>query len=417
MMDSLHLRELPLVEALAELDASAERHRPFWSQAVRSAMYPMEERSANLPALLSLYNRFPELREALGECGDRLNIHETYVAADVRFEAEEKARKSELAAKQTKDVVPSRREHFAAAFTRWKEGDEIAWFDLWTACAIGEDGRCYEWGGDFVRDWKGWKSLSPDEQAEVYNCARTFLLRRDDPRRREVVYSTTGWSEKGTAAVGLLVQRSTADSELNAAITEKWIGAWFRHYSNISDRACKVAGFLYQLNSQTTVHALHNLFLSENAAEHSCRSIELLKPFWDSRLSEAFASWLCADDVGPMMLKSGLKFLAEQDAESALLVIQRWLHKLTADDPGDERRRVVVFCALFYTRGKLFNQAYGLLIEYPTPKHILCLVGGHFEEAEKQLFRETLEALTASQLAGLAVLMANAFPSSGLRAC
>lgn len=411
VLKALHLEWPPpdLGWVLHELmGATSPAHRIWWAKIASHAVVLPEQRITHLDLLLTAYDSFQELRDALNPCEEGLNIHESYYSRRRAGDALEKRHMKENAKKTKKHLT--RRQWMDQSLARWRNDEEMAWLDLWRGCALREEGGTFEWGGDFVTDWKGWQSLPEAEQGEVCACARAFLIRREDIPHLSQEWRRTNWSEAAAYGIGLLAENFVDDGELLAAVGGKWPNAWIHHYMNVSDRAQAIAAILYPLNKSVFQAALRGFFDRENEADQFCRSIALLAKCWDAELSAMLCSWLSESRMKAATLRTGIEFLAVRDAPEALALIEIWLNRVsdgTVDTKSVED--VIAFCALVYTNGTLFEQAMTLLGDPANARRILCLGGFSFGDVGQGLYA-TLKAISKAQLGRLVVLMAHAFP-------
>jgi len=407
VLRALHLMRPPLEWVLKQLNASSPERRHLWAEAVKFSVVLQEQRAAHKELLIASYEQHAELRAALIPCVDGLDIHESYLA---RAKEGEKLEKQYLRERKSKRTPLTRREWFERDLKVWRDGNELAWLNLWKGCALREDGQLLEWGGDHVEDWKGWQALSTEEQSEIRACARAYLIRRDDPRRGSAEWTSTVGSDAGAYAVGLLADQIEADQELANAVRDKWAATWVREFMNVNAKAQRIAAVLHSLNSKAVMRILHECFQRENEANHYCRSIPLLENCWNTGLSAMFAGWLSDVSVKPVTLRTGIEFLAKRDSECALSLVNTWLCRVESGAVADAALAdAVIFCAMEFTGGALFERAFSLLGEPPNARRILCLGDYSFGDPGPGL-STTLNVLTTNQLGRLVVLMARAFP-------
>lgn len=410
ILRALHLLPISLDWVLGQLSDSSPEHRSIWVEMSRFLVADPGKRAAHLDFLLDTYERIPELRNALGPCNEGLNIHETYLAkAQEYVEQENQETRRE---KRRREKQLSRKEWVERFLNEWREGNDLAWINLWRGCVLREEGGYFEWGGDFLSDWEGWKSLAPDQKAEISACARAFLVRQDDPHRFSDEWKATNWSEAAAYGVGLLTDSLASDGELSVAVGEKWGAVWLRHFLNVSDKTQATAAILYSLNPTAVHRVMRDFFVRENEADSYCRSIPLLKNCWNSELSALFSEWLCDEGMKPVTLRTGIEFLVERDSESTLRLVETWLQRIEENELSAGVMDAVTFCALVHTKGALFERVFPRLTRPADARRILFLGDYGFGNPGQGL-ASTLNALTTSQLGRLVVVMAHAFPEEG----
>ncbi len=399
----------PLDLTLNALNEAEPALRPFWAEIVRFSLGP-DQRIAHLDALLAAYERHEELRTALLPCKKGKNIHQTY--NEIAHKAAKENERHLRQRKKSEKELLSRRQLLDVYIGQWKtDGTELSWINLWQICGLDEAGVSFDWSGEMLTDWKGWKSLTVDEQSHVRGCAKAFLMLRDDPHRNASEWKATKWTDAARYAVGLLSDELGVDHQLAQTVGQKWVIAWSHHHCDNTGANRKIASVFYKLHPETVIRLMRSNFQKENEANNHCQSVRLLADCWGNALSAELTDWLSADNIQPTTFRTGVQFLSSKAPDSAISLLSGRLDRMASEgkETEDPLREVIILCSLLFSNGELFEQAITLLSDATNARRILCLAHGDVGDGAHGL-PSTLTALTNEQLGRLTVLVAHAFP-------
>ncbi len=298
---------------LTEIENAPERAKTIWAEAI-AYMLQWECAAKNLDLFLEKLQTVPALREKF-QWVRAWEIDEP-MARKSKADWLTHRRREERWKKQ--DQLPDPQVLLVDYLAKSHAGDYRWWVSIYGNLYLEHPGS-RDAKKDFldITTWPGWLAASADQQEEIRQAARQFLLRHSEDGKQPG--KSSNYASAGNCALWLLRDDIQKDPELLRAVRQQWIPVLVDAWANdIEQREC-MAQLAYEVNPQRTKEYLSAVVRHESGSESGhCFAVRNFRRCWDHTLSELVLGFIISDTIKPAACASLVEFLVEVDDDAAL---------------------------------------------------------------------------------------------------
>jgi hypothetical protein len=337
---------LPLLRGAQSLDwlldhipqAPAER-RANWTAAIAHLTTNAEEAAQCWDKLLLRIGEIPELATQF-EWLRAWDLNEKRARDAKARWLRNKRREAENARYMREFTAADPKPKIESALTRFSEGDQRAWMQLWYQLILGKNGDEEHIFTCDVAACPNWELLSPEQRQAAPAIARAFLL--SDAKNDDHSNKLDAVHLAAASAIWMLREALETDMELQAAVVDHWLGTMVWHVDTHSEPRRALFRLAYTMAPDATRTELIREAKNDESKHRYPFAFRVAKDCWDSTLS-AVVVQLIESSVDPLFVLNGLNDLAARDRAAALDYATRLLGSVA---PGSLVYPIHIFGAL-----------------------------------------------------------------------